>query len=138
MCSSDLLLLWVAALLLPLDVAIRRLMIRKEDLAPAWAAVRNAAGRLRPQRVEEPETVGALLQSRRAAREEQTEPFRPPIPTMPPPVERESAAEVRPEPPAEQPREEPAVAQAPPAEEEAGGTTSLLLKRKRELRGEDE
>ncbi len=125
-------LLWAAALLLPLDVAIRRLMIRAEDLAPAWAAVRSAAGRLRPQRAEEPETVGALLQSRRAAREEQTEPFRPPIPTAP--AQPAPAVEARPEPP----REEPAVAEAPPADEEAAGTTSRLLKRKRELRGEDD
>ncbi len=126
-------LLWAAALLLPLDVAIRRLMVRREDLAPAWEALRSVATRLRPQRVEEPETVGALLQSRRSARRERVESYRPPIPAVPP--ARTEQAPIA-EPPPEPPRPDPVTVEAAAAEEdEAADTTSRLLKRKRELRG---
>lgn len=135
-------LLWAAALLLPLDVAVRRLMIRAEDLAPVWEAVRSAVGYLRRGREEAPATVGHLLQSRRSARSQQTETYRPPIPTAPPPS--------APPPASEAPSEEPAVVEArgaaeernrdeaPEAQEEAASTTSRLLKRKREMRGEDD
>lgn len=132
-------LLWLAALLLPLDVAIRRLMIRAEDLAPAWEAVRSAARRLRPRRAEETATVGRLLRSQRTARSERAQVYQPPVaprrpeadvpqqPSEPSPADATVAGQ--PEPP-----EEPASA----PEEEAPSTTARLLKRKRQMRGEDE
>ncbi len=137
-------LLWLAALLLPLDVAIRRLMIRAEDFAPVWAAVQNATERLRPQGGEqEPATVGHLLESRRAMREKQDDVrVRPPqeIPDEAPSGERRPEAGPERAEPVEKPPgpEEPAPAEEKADEPEPSRTTAQLLKRKRQMRGEDD
>ncbi|MEA3401769.1 MAG: VWA domain-containing protein [Armatimonadota bacterium] len=132
-------LLWLAALLLPLDVAVRRLVIRAEDLAPAVEAVGAALARLRPRRAApEAGTVGHLLEARRAAREEREERPEPPPPEPQPPPAAEPARqppEREPVPAPERPRPEEPDRER---EAEAATTTGRLLKRKRELRGEDE
>ena len=133
-------LLWLAALLLPLDVAIRRLMIRAEDLAPAWAAVQGALDRLRREGTEEPETatVGRLLETQQRTRTERAETYRPPTPPPRPRIERAAHAEPQERPPTPEPAA--VVAEKRPAENEepAASTTARLLKRKREMRGEDD
>jgi len=128
-------LLWIAALLLPLDVAVRRLIVRAEDLAPVLEALRGVVGALRRGRAPAPEaaTVGHLLETRRALRETRQRraegPIAPPSPTLagdgpPPDAEEPERAALGPEPAPE----------PPSADEERETTTSRLLRRKRELR----
>lgn len=133
------LLLWIAAILLPLDVAVRRLLVRWEDLVVLAAAVRSAAGRLAPRRAPDAAaTVGRLLEVKREQRPEE-EPTTP----VPPPAETGVPVTVQVPPPAEQPPPAAEPAAAPPDEPEApseepeaapASTTSRLLKRKRQLR----
>lgn len=63
-------LLWVAALLLPLDVAIRRLVIQREDLAPFLELLQGFRRRVarRPTTRPKPVTTERLLEVKRAAR----------------------------------------------------------------------
>ncbi len=66
-------LLWLAALLLPLDVAVRRLVVSREDVARIVAMVGVAASRLkRTRREPEPATVDRLLEVARAERDRVT------------------------------------------------------------------
>lgn len=66
-------LLWLAALLLPLDVAARRLALRREDIEMTWAWVRARLVVLRPQRapaaVPAQATMDALLSRKEEVRE---------------------------------------------------------------------
>ena len=121
-------LLWIAALLLPLDVAVRRLVIRREDLALFTQPLRSAARRLRVTRVvTRPATIERLLTRKQAARRPAApQPPIEPIEIAPPePEARPAPSPEAPEPSAEQP--------APPREPEES-TTSRLLRRKRQLR----
>ena len=60
-------LLWLAAVLLPLDVAVRRLVVQREDVAVLLEPVFSVAKRLsREGPVEEATTVGRLLAHKRA------------------------------------------------------------------------
>jgi hypothetical protein len=59
-------LLWIAAVLLPIDVAIRRLVIGPEDVEPLLRPLRAfLARRPRAHPTSPPETVGRLLERRR-------------------------------------------------------------------------
>ena len=121
-------LLWIAALLLPLDVAVRRLVIRREDLALFTQPLRSAARRLRVTRVvTRPATMERLLTRKQAAR-------RPAAPQPPiEPIEiAPSEPEARPAPSPEAP--EPSAEQPSPPREPEESTTSRLLRRKRQLR----
>lgn len=139
------LLLWAAALLLPLDVAIRRLMIRAEDLAPVWEFIPEFFGLydvdLKPELEEPEETVGHLLQTRRAARSEHATPtYHPPTPSAPHPERLQTGSE--PTPPEREAVDDvrtraSARSTDRDGDEESAGTTARLLKRKREMRGEE-
>jgi Mg-chelatase subunit ChlD/uncharacterized membrane protein len=99
-------LLLVAALLFPLDVAIRRVMLGRQDLrkARAWLAARLPAMRRGEVRAER--TMGQLWQARQRARERQarSRPARPPaaaagdVPSSEPPQAPEASAEEGPPP----------------------------------------
>lgn len=124
-------LLWVAALLLPLDVAVRRLIVRREDLALAAAAVRaRLAVRCAP--APSGATVEHLLATRRDARSAQ-DGRRPgeviASPPEPPPL----TTPTTPAPPAATPGPPTGATGAPPSEAQES-TTDRLLRRKRERR----
>ncbi len=130
-------LLWVAAVLLPLDVAVRRLVIRREDLelftGPLAAAVARMRQRRGAREVAREEHMGRLLARKKVLRGRTQEEARPPAgspragpePEMPPP----------PTPP----RERVPEAEAGRRKEEegpAGTTTDRLLDLKRRRRRE--
>ena len=116
-------LLWMAALLLPLDVAVRRLIIRREDIAAFTGPVASTLARLRQRRraaASPPRTVGRLLERKASVRERATDDSAPRI-KEPPAI---------PEAPPRQPASPPAPRKAAPASERT--TDRLLdLKRKR-------
>lgn len=122
------LLLGLAALLLPLDVAVRRLALSRRDLGQAWVWVveRVPPGRRRPEAVG-PSPVGPLLRAKSRAQRRRREEGLPP------------AAEPERAPPAE-PRSAPASWPGkPPTEEEAdaGTLAERLLREKRRREEED-
>lgn len=121
-------LLWVAALLLPLDVAVRRLIITREDLAPFLALLGRigGAGRRAPQPVHTP-TLGRLLTRKSGGAEARPERGSGPADTRPAPDVPPAKAE-----PPDQPRTQLGEPRDP------GRTTSRLLERKKRLRREDE
>ena len=133
-------LLWLAAILLPFDVAARRLLIRREDLAQIVAFLGAAAARLRPRRrraVEEPSTAGHLLTHIRAEREQRHVELPPGIPVIHPKPPSQTPAtpdlKTEPEPPRE-PQAESAQRAAPAESEEEApeDTVSALLRHKRD------
>jgi uncharacterized membrane protein len=134
-------LLWLAALLLPFDVAVRRLVIAQEDLEPFRQVVRSFLARLRPAAAPRPQTVttGRLLDVKRSLqprfqREETpaVQNAEAPAPSQaPPPAEPTPAAPPEPTPRAPA----PAAARAASSSEERGSTTGRLLARKRERKG---
>jgi hypothetical protein len=122
-------LLALAVVLLPFDVAVRRLAIGRRDLARAWAWVQERLPQHRPRQAPEaPEPVRRLFEAKERAERER--------PVAAPPVP-EAAAEKRtaPKPVPQRPPVEPAepppeVPPSPPAEGET--LASQLLKRKDE------
>lgn len=120
-------LLLASVLLLPFDIAVRRLVITRTDLA-RLAAWLGFGRRVEPQVVPGTSRVGALLDVKeRAAREIPGQP--PARPVMP--VRREEADQPAPPPPKPRPAPE-----AGPSG--ARSTASQLLKSKRERRQEDD
>jgi uncharacterized membrane protein len=129
------LLLWLAALVLPLDVAVRRLVVSREDVARAMAMAGAAASRLkRPRREPEPATVDRLLEVARAERDRRlrdvptvttTAPPADPSQITAPPV---TAPDAEPKP---APEQEAAPEEEAPADE---SMTERLLRKKREMR----
>ncbi len=94
-------LLWLALALWPIDIAVRRLMLRLDDLAPGLAALR---ARLRPQRAEPVEPVLTRLSAakqRAQAREQRSGPDLAPPRPAPVPSDGAPPSEQRPVPPAE-------------------------------------
>lgn len=135
------LLLWIAAVLLPIDVGVRRLLITRDDVARAFAAamsvVAAARARLRPRRIEAPSTAGHLLDHIKASRSERPVD----VPRIDLGTTRSGADGARPA-DADIPRVEEPVASAssrgdgkPVAD---GDTFGRLLKKKRERREGDE
>jgi Ca-activated chloride channel family protein len=127
-------LLLAAVSLFPFDVAVRRLVITRADLARLWAWVdvigrlRRSAGRAAPQRVER---LGTLFEAKqRASTERRTADVLP----MRTPVEPGPGVEPS-EAPSPTPRPSKAPAAPPPAPATGETLASRLLKRKRE--GED-
>jgi len=121
-------LLWMAAFLLPLDVAVRRLIIRREDVAAFTAPVASALARLRRRRraaAPPPRTVGRLLERKASVRQRPADDAAPRVKEPP------AVPEAQPPPPASAPTPPKA---APPSE----STTDRLLdlKRKRKKRQE--
>lgn len=124
------LLLWLAALLLPLDVAVRRLVLRREDLAPFVAVVAALFARLRRRRrLEQPGTVDRLLEVSRTTREREERAVPPDRAPAAPPQAPPPPAAV---PPPRSERKPEAAPRRPHDEDES--TTARLLRRKRELR----
>jgi uncharacterized membrane protein len=130
-------LLWLAAILLPFDVAVRRLVMRREDLAAFTAPVVALFTRARVRRAREEAArearLGQLLQAKEEARR------RAAAETPPAAAIRSDEGAPPPSPAAVPPRHEPRSPEAPRAEEgESADTTSRLLDFKRRRRDEDE
>jgi uncharacterized membrane protein len=135
-------LLVVAAVLLPFDIAVRRLALTRKDLDLAWAAT---LGRWRPKREvtrTQPRPVARLFEAKERAREQARTPVR-----ASDPVSQEASPETEVQPlrsSGEEPREVAPAKEKPPIpkpsrEEEEGGETlaSRLLKQRRR-RDDDE
>ncbi len=118
-------LLMAAALLLPLDIAVRRLTITAYDLRRAWAAVR---GRVLPPEppVERPPQVERLFAAKqRAAR---GAPEQPPVRPAPgPPDAQPPQSQPPPQPQPPRPAERPVA-----GDEENGETLAARLRKRRE------
>jgi len=137
----------LAALLWPLDVAVRRLVIEAAQVQAAARRVRQGArdawdtlrGRLRPQPVHEP-TLGRLLRSQEQRKAEPQRPVGLGLGGTSPPSEREPAADAAPAPPREQAWVAPAPSAPedgePEAAEEPGDALSRLKAAKRRARRE--
>jgi Mg-chelatase subunit ChlD len=108
-------LLLIAALLLPFDIAVRRLIITKQDLAKIREWITSS---VRTENVQEPVQVDQRMQALRKAKER----------TVREPVKIEPGTVIEKE---EVPTPQPAPA---PTSEEAKSTTSALLERKRNSR----
>ncbi|MCA9938435.1 MAG: VWA domain-containing protein [Anaerolineales bacterium] len=123
-------LLLAAVVLLPFDIAARRLVITRRDVARAWAAT---VGRYWPQAAPRPqrsEQVARLFQAKERAGTQPTgeppppETISPPPGIILPPTPRQDAGEPPPEP-------------APPRAPASGGSLAArLLEKKREQEGE--
>jgi len=121
-------LLWLAAVFLPLDVAVRRLVVRREDVAVLLEPVFSVAKRLsREGPIQEATTVGHLL-ARKKAEQPSAEPELP-LPEIEP---------RQPEPPLEPASvAEPDEATAKPEAKHPDDTVARLLERKRERKRQD-
>jgi hypothetical protein len=124
---------FLAILLLPLDVAVRRLAVTRRDLARAWAAT---FGRLRPQVAtpQRSERVSRLFEAKQRAG---TTPSAG-LPDTPAPVARRDAAQAEPEgedPSGATPSSAPA---SPPLSrpEPTGSLAARLLEKKRQQQEE--
>ncbi|MDX1686411.1 MAG: VWA domain-containing protein [Candidatus Promineifilaceae bacterium] len=130
----------LAVVLLPVDVALRRLVITRRDLQRAWAAT---FGRMRPQPIVErrSEQVARLFEAKQRAG---TTPPSAGSALTPPPVSREAAAEedtgVETEEKAPQSAPSPPQQPSEPASRAAstGSLASRLLERRRQSEGESE
>lgn len=112
-----------AVLLLPIDIAMRRLVITKKDMARAWAAI---FGRWQPAPVEpapRSEQVSRLFQAKNRAGTTQTTNAETP-PNSPPSIQRQDASQ-----PAPQPPPPPSAAKKPSAPAK-GSLASRLLEKK--------
>ncbi|MBL8059070.1 MAG: VWA domain-containing protein, partial [Anaerolineales bacterium] len=133
-------LLAAAALLLPLDIAVRRLVITRQDLSRAWgrllawAALRPPpAASAAPERVEQ---LSALFKAKERAGGDPT-PGRPASPPpAQPPASSAGGPSVAAQPPAQAPPTGPS--SPPPAAASAPGTTSAALLAKKKARQRDE
>jgi uncharacterized membrane protein len=135
-------LLWLAVILLPLDVAVRRLVVRREDLELFTAPVANALAAMRRHRTAREaaraEHMGRLLARKKEARARAAEEPSPRVRSVDAP--RPAAPPVTPEAAPARPVEgEEAVAPAEAETPEKGTTERLLdLKRRRRRRGPEE
>jgi len=118
-------LLGLAALLLPFDVAVRRLALGRRDVERAWAWVAVHLPHRRPRPgVEALSPVGRLFRAKSRAGERR--------PTPPPPIEPPAVSPV--EAPAVSPVEPPAAPPPAPSATEGETLAGRLLKRKQERR----
>jgi uncharacterized membrane protein len=123
----------LAVVLLPLDIAVRRLVVTRRDMEQAWVAT---FGRQRPERVSAPaarsERVSRLFQAKEragTAGKAEQDIFQPP-PVEPAPVQREdatSAAGAQQPPLPAKPARQPTAASRPD-----GSLASRLLEKKRQ------
>jgi uncharacterized membrane protein len=125
-------LLWLAVILLPVDVAVRRLVIRREDLHLFLQPFANVLGRARRRRATREaareEHLDRLLERKKRVRQRTPAPVPPPVTAAPesPPGAPAAAAPEPPPPREEQPAMRQADKPAAPAE-----TTERLLRLKR-------
>ncbi|HFQ94249.1 MAG TPA: VWA domain-containing protein [Anaerolineae bacterium] len=121
-------LLLAAVLLLPLDIALRRLAVSRRDWQRAWAATFGRFQRQPVQREERTEQVSRLFQAKRRAKTTAA----PPEQAAPPPIQREDAVKTagQPAPRKESGKKRPS---SPPA---SGSLASQLLKKKQQKRDE--
>jgi len=129
-------LLLIAALLLPLDIAVRRFVVSRADFQQVWRRLQGWIARHRPQPALRPERV-PHLSTLFAAKDRASADTRPPVTPAP---ESPSSAPSQPRPATiEQPRLKPATplpakpanGEAAPALPTAGGTSATLLAKKR-------
>ncbi len=129
------LLLWLAAILLPLDVAVRRLVITREDLAAFTQPVAALMGSFRVSRPEtrRTRTLDRLMTRKDAGR---TVPGDEELAHVPLPDIRPGDVPPGPEGTAPPVDQQPAAEPAQEQPDDAKTTTSRLLERKRRLREE--
>ena len=130
-------LLLFAVLLFPLDVAVRRLLINREDLRQAW---RWSLARLPGRHAEAapaPRVMGQLFEARDRARRRDRETDRSPSPTIPEQPSGEDRAAPSPAPPPDAPTpavkapptpSEPSAAAPPPATPDSSGDSLARLR----------
>jgi hypothetical protein len=122
-------LLLIVALLLPVDIAVRRFVVDRSDFQRAWSRLMDWAARRRPQVALTPERV-QQLSSLFAAKDRASIDTRPPAPPVAPILTQPAMAE--PEQPKPTVRAAPRTrATAPLPEPVVGGTSSTLLAKKR-------
>ena len=121
-------LLLAAVLLLPLDIALRRLAITRRDWQRAWAASFGRFQRQPVRREERTEQVSRLFQAKQRAKTGSAPPEQAAAPT---PVQREDAVKTAVKPSPKKPREGKRPS-APPG----GSLASQLLKKKQQKRDE--
>jgi hypothetical protein len=133
-------LLWLAACLLPVDVAVRRLVIRREDVAaftqPIRAVARAVAARKAPQAQPAGQTMGRLLarkESTRARTAEERGKSEPGVSRPETKIAPREPGVSQPEPPPAAPSPPPVGRPAP----RAGTIASRLLESKRRRRRGD-
>ena len=121
-------LLLTAVLLLPLDIALRRLAVTRRDWERAWAASFGRFQRQPVQREERTEQVSRLFQAKQRAKTGSA----PQQQAAPPPIQREDAVKVanKPSPPKPEKGKRPS---PPPS---SGSLASQLLKKKQQKRDE--
>lgn len=127
----------IAVLLLPFDIAVRRLVITRRDWQRAWAAT---FGRWQPatvQPVQRTEQVSRLFQAKQRAGTQST--HADPATEAPPPIQRQDAAK-RPTPVQKpEPKRKPAQPKPTPSSSAAGSTlASHLLEKKRQQQLDEE
>ena len=126
---------FLAVVLLPVDVALRRLVVTRRDLEQAWAAI---FGRVRPHPAppQRSEQVARLFEAKQRAG---TSPPAADAPVTPPPVSRQDAAAAEQSPP--EPDPSPARPASPPSSAPGapGSLASRLLERRRQSeKGEEQ
>jgi hypothetical protein len=133
-------LLWLAAVLLPFDVAVRRLVIAQEDLEPFRQVVRSFLARFRPAAAPRPQpvTTGRLLDVKRSLQPRFQREEAPAVQNAEAPPPSQAPPPAEPTPPSEEPTPrvpEPAAARASSSSEEGGSTAGRLLAKKRARKG---
>jgi hypothetical protein len=130
------LLLLIAALLLPVDIAVRRLVIPRSDFERAWRRLQDGLRGRRPASVLTPERaegLSSLFAAKNRASPETRPPPAPPavVPPAGPRTTRPTAAEPAAPKPAARSRAKPASREAETAAPAATGTSAALLAKKR-------
>lgn len=119
-----------AVLLLPFDIAVRRLVITRQDMARLYAAT---LGRWQPAPAPAPtertEQVSRLFQAKRRAATPTAPQNEPEPESAPPPIQRQDAAK---QPPPANPPAQPSTPQKPKPTPSEGSLASRLLKKKKE------
>ena len=128
-------LLWLAALLLPLDVAVRRLVITRQDLVAWAAALALLRAKLRGRRRQR-ETVREAGMERLLRRKQTTERRMAPPPPVGVDFARPRAMSTRPIASNDPPPSPPAPVREPSPPVPGEDTTARLLRLKRERRGD--
>jgi hypothetical protein len=116
-------LLLLAALLLPVDIAVRRFVVGRADFQRAWKRSKDWAARRRPQVALSPQRVEQLSSLFAAKDRARPSSDAPPTPVVTPILTRPATAEP--------PEPKPTARPAPMPEPAMGGTSSTLLAKKR-------
>ncbi len=126
-------LLLIVTLLLPVDIAVRRLVIPRSDFERAWRRLQGRLMRRRPQPVLTPERAQGMssLFAAKGRAAADMRPAAPPSPPVVPGPSRPASAETGESKPAPQLAPKPTISDADPELPAAMGTSATLLAKKR-------